>query len=844
MARNKIDFGIDLGTTNSAISFMEAGEPTIIKSDVQKDTVPSCVSINKKGSFLAGDPAIHAFRSEREKALNKSIDFNSFNEFKRTMGTDKKYFSSHLDKDFSSEELSAEILKKLKSLVKNEKIDSSIITIPAAFKQNQVDATRRAAGLAGFNYVELLQEPIAASMAYGLNSNNKDGFWVVFDFGGGTFDSALVKVEDGIMKIIDTEGNNYLGGKNLDYAIVDEIIIPHIQEKFNIDGILQDGEKRNKYRTALKFRAEELKNQLSFKDEVNLYVDPGDAGEDDDGEEIEIDITLKRDQLKEILAPVYQKAIDSTKKLLQRNNIKGNDLDEIILVGGPTLSPIVQEMLSQQIKQPDISMDPMTVVSKGAALYASTVDLPDDIKEKTRDRSKIQLDLSYESTSVEKEEYVTIKTLADKIEGNVPEKIYLELKRQDGAWKSNKTEINEIGDVVEVSLKEDVNNIFEIILIDEQGNALECEPDHISIIQGSKVESATLPYNIGIEVKDKTTGKVNFKTVKGLEKNKSLKNAIGQLTGLKNQKQLRPGNKSDYIKIPIYQGEHGADGTRAIYNEHVYDVIISGEDIPSLLPENTDIDVTIVEDRSQNMTVKAYFTYLDYTAEVEVPNDNTQSTDAYWLDNEIKKAKSALIDLKANSNADESKINRLEEKINELEKQFNQNKEDVDTKQEVLSNLRTSLKEIDKEKEGQEWPQLEKQLKESFYKLEKINEEKGNEQTTQLVNKYRDDVEKVIQDQDKKVAPQLIEDINSLAFELERLENLIGFVLFLEQDFDKIPWKDANSARTSINQAKGIISNQPTIQQLQPIVNDLFYNAGFDKQKPSGTGVDDSILIG
>jgi len=221
MARTKIDYGIDLGTTNSAISRMEAGEPVIKKSlDDNKDTMPSCISFNKKAT-LVGEPAFQQYKSERKEALSKGTDFNSFIEFKRTMGTDKKYFSSKQDKQLSSEELSSEVLKKLKSFIQDETINSIVITVPAKFTINQNDATRRAAKLAGFEHCELLQEPIAASLAYGLDSANKDGFWLVFDFGGGTFDAALMKAEDGILKVLDTEGDNYLGGKNLDYAIVD-----------------------------------------------------------------------------------------------------------------------------------------------------------------------------------------------------------------------------------------------------------------------------------------------------------------------------------------------------------------------------------------------------------------------------------------------------------------------------------------------------------------------------------------------------------------------------------------------------------------------------------------------
>ena len=165
MARTKIDYGIDLGTTNTEISKMENGEPVIQKTDVQKDTAPSCVAFNKKKSVLVGDGAFRAYRSESQRALTKGSDINSFIEFKRTIGTDKKYFSSHMEKEYSSEDLSAEVLKELKSYITDENIKSVVVTVPAKFTVNQTVATVRAAELAEFKQCVLLKERIAAAMA-------------------------------------------------------------------------------------------------------------------------------------------------------------------------------------------------------------------------------------------------------------------------------------------------------------------------------------------------------------------------------------------------------------------------------------------------------------------------------------------------------------------------------------------------------------------------------------------------------------------------------------------------------------------------------------------------------
>ncbi len=834
MARIKIDYGIDLGTTNSAISRMENGEATIKKLP-HKDTMASCVAFNKKG-ILVGDKAHAAYRSEKEAALSKDIKQNAFIEFKRTMGTDKKY-SSEYGGDLSSEELSAEILKHLKSFITDENFWSLVITVPAAFKNNQKEATREAGKLAGFTHIELLQEPVAAAMAYGLDRDKKDGFWLVFDFGGGTFDAALLKVEEGIMKVIDTEGDNYLGGKNLDYAIVDEILIPHIKENFSIDSYLNDDDKKSGYRDALKSFAEELKNELSFKDTYNLYKEDR-CGVDDDGEEIEIDVTVNQSLIEEVLRPVFQKAVNCSLRLLERNNLKGSSLDSLILVGGPTFSPVVRKMLEEQICKPDTSADPMTVVSKGAALYASTVDVSEEVREQTRDKTKIQLEIANESSTVETKEFVPIKILEDKTEGEIPEKVFAEVTRGDKAWSSGKVEINTIGEVVEIQLNEGKTNVFEVVLFDDKGDILESEPSSFSVIQGSKIGSATLPYNVGIELKDKATGKVRFKTIKGLEKNQSIP-AVGTRNGLKTQKQIRPGMDSDFIKIPVYEGEHASEGTRAIYNEHVTDIRISGADLPSLLPENSDVDLTVNIDRSEKITVTAYFPYLDYSTEIEVDSTKT-SIETSWLENEIRKAKVSVEELKQDGNSDDAKLQKIETELKQLKKSFDNNKNDVDGKQEVLTNLRKSLKAIDKLDETTEWPKLEETLKEEFYRLEKANNELGNEKTTQVVNQFRSQLDEVIRAEDVKLGNVLLEEIEGFFVQLTLIHQLIGFIRGHNDNFGSFDWKDSGRARTLLNKGLQIIGENPTVDELHPVVISLVGLLQND-EKPSG---DDSVLIG
>ena len=760
-----MDSGIYIGNENSAIAKMEDGEPLILKTRTLKDTMPTCVYINKNKVSLVGDKAYNAMKVDKLKAMRnfQSSVSNSFIEFIRTMGTDKTYYSPNMDRNFSSEELTAEVLKALKSFNKNEDIKAAVITVPAKFTVNQKDATRKAGELAGFKHIELLQEPIAASMAYGLDAADKNGYWLVFDFGGGTFDAALLRVEEGIMKVIDTEGDNHLGGKNLDYAIVDEIIIPYLQDNYAVDSIINDEQKKKILQDAMKFYAEETKISMSFNETYNVLSDLGEIpGEDDEGEEFELDITVTQEMMRKTLGPIFQQSINICKELLERNHLSAKELDSLILVGGPTYSPVLKEMLEEQITKPDTSADPMTVVAKGAALYASTIDVSEEIRENQRGTSKIQLELGYEATTVEEEEMVTVKILKNKTQVPVPENIYAEIVRSDKTWSSGRIAINELGEVIEVKLKKDRANSFIIFLYDDKGNLLDSEPSEFTIIQGTKIGNATLPYNIGLSIKDELTGNEIFKTIKGLEKNQSLP-ATGTERGLKTQKQIRPGIKDDFITIPIYQGDYGAEGTKAVYNEHVYDVVITGENFDKLLPENSDVDLTIKVDRSEKIYFSADIPYLDYTHEIKVPHTKQEETAAEYLEKEIKKARQSLYMLEQDGFVqDEEELSKLEEELTEIDKRFEQAKNDSDRKKQTLNNLRKTFKKLEKLQESSEWPKTEEELKRVFYQLEETNNKYGDMESKRIVEQFKEQIPEIIKDKNVKVAAELIDNIKKL----------------------------------------------------------------------------------
>lgn len=813
MARNKIDYGIDLGTTNSAICRMEKGEPVVIKTDVLKDTMPSCISVNKKGSIKAGDSAYNTMKQDKRRATkswHKGAS-NTYVEFKRTMATDTQYPCSNLHKSFSSEELSAEVLKALKSFVTDEKFSSVVITVPAKFTVNQKTATMEAAKMAGFKHCELLQEPIAASMAYGVSSEEKDGLWMVFDFGGGTFDAALLKVEDGIMQVFDTEGDNYLGGKNLDYAIVDNIIIPYLQENYAIDGYLQDEEKKEVLRDAMKTYAEDAKNQLSFKDHEDIISNLGDLGEDEDGEEIELDLTLSQAQVFDVMRPYFQKAVDICKNLIQRNNLNGSQITKLILVGGPTHSPLIRQMLREQVTpNVDTSIDPMTAVATGAALYASTMDA--EVSDKEIKVGTVKLDVSYESTTVEMAEYVPV-CLA---EGSILNRVFVEFVRGDKAWASGKVEINSKGDVVELNLLEGKANSFNISCYDDKGNILPCFPNEITIIQGSVVGAAPLPYNIAIARWDRNKKRSVIRMAKGLEKNKPLP-ATGVINDLKTTRQLRPGLSSDVLTVPIHQVDdfEEAEGKSAALYEHVADVVITGEDVDTLMPADSLVDVTLKVDSSEQMRLEVRFLATGFTVEkvLDTSKKHTMEDTNEQISKGFAEAESAMKTL-SESGID---VNELQEELAAIRT----DNENTTEKKEVLNHLRELLRKIEKLDAGTEWERVEKELREEFDKLEKAQDDLGNERSAQLVDQLRTQTDNAIRSKNVQVGREVLEQVTRLFFELTILFQCMGFIRYCNERFASLHWKDSLRARQLVNRGMEQINNNPTTERLRSIAAEL-----------------------
>ncbi len=351
--------GIDLGTSNSAAAVVIGGRPTMIPSSegvtMYGKAFPSYVAITKDGQLLVGEPARRQMLTNPEGTVTG---------FKRKMGTDYRY-KLH-DKEFTPQQLSAFLLQKIKRDAEaflGEEVKKAVITVPAYFNDNQRQATKDAAAIAGLEVVRIINEPTAAALAYGLDKLEKEMRILVFDFGGGTLDVTIMEFGGGVFEVKATSGDTQLGGRDMDEAIIN-YILQKFKEETNID-LSKDPVAMNRIREA----AEKAKIELSsvLETEINLPF----IAYDSSGPK-HLTMTLTRAKLEELVSPIIERCRGPLMQALSDAKLKPEDIDKIILVGGPTRMPIVREFIKKTLgKEPERGVDPMECVAMGAAIQAA-----------------------------------------------------------------------------------------------------------------------------------------------------------------------------------------------------------------------------------------------------------------------------------------------------------------------------------------------------------------------------------------------------------------------------------------------------------------------------------------
>ncbi len=347
--------GIDLGTTNSCVAVYEGGEAKVIANPEGERTTPSVVAF-KNGDIIVGGAA------KRQMVVNP----DTIRSIKRLMGTDKKVKAN--GKEYSPEEVSAMILSDLKKTAENylgENVTKAVITVPAYFNDAQRQATKNAGKIAGLEVERIINEPTAAALAYGLDKQEKTQTVLVYDLGGGTFDVSILELGDGVFEVKSTSGNNHLGGDDYDQRIVD-FLVEEIKDEYKAD---LTGDKMAMQR--LQDAAEKAKKDLSGMSNTQISLPFLAQGPDG---VINFEITLTRSKFEQLTDDLTESTLEPVRKALSDAKLTASDIDKVLLVGGSTRIPKVQEIIRKELgKEPSKGVNPDEVVAMGAAIQGGVL---------------------------------------------------------------------------------------------------------------------------------------------------------------------------------------------------------------------------------------------------------------------------------------------------------------------------------------------------------------------------------------------------------------------------------------------------------------------------------------
>ncbi len=362
--------GIDLGTSNSAAAVVMGGKPTIIPAaegaTVGGKAFPSVVAFTKDGELLVGEPA------RRQAVTNPD---GTIVAAKRKMGSDHAFKVQ--DKDYKPQQISAFILQKIKKDAEafvGEPVEKAVITVPAYFDDNQRQATKDAGTIAGLDVVRIINEPTAASLAFGLDKSKEDMKILVFDFGGGTLDVTIMEMGGGVFEVMSTSGDTQLGGTDMDQVII-EYVLDEFKKKEGVD-LSQD----NTALTRIREAAEKAKIELSTVMETDINL-PFIAHDPSSGAK-NLELRITRAKLDELIGAIIERCRPSIEKALEDAKLSKSDISRIVMVGGPTRIPLVKKFVGEVIgKEPESGVDPMEAVAMGAAIQAGIIagDVSSDI---------------------------------------------------------------------------------------------------------------------------------------------------------------------------------------------------------------------------------------------------------------------------------------------------------------------------------------------------------------------------------------------------------------------------------------------------------------------------------
>lgn len=647
--RDTIGFGIDLGTTNSAIAVVDNGAVTVVKNNDGWDYTPSAVWIAKPGSMRVGAKAKE--RSERDPE-------NAHVEFKLEMGLDgvrREFVNAGVF--LTPQELSAEVLKSLRRDAAHqfgELPQAAVITVPAAFRLHQNNATSEAAALAGLGVCPLVQEPTAAAFAYGFQNASEDAYWMAFDFGGGTFDSAVVSTYEGELRVLDHVGDPHLGGKLIDWAIVERLVAPAAARELGLKDFTRDNKQWAANFARLKAASEQAKIVLSRERSVEMTVELTDGA----GRMETFEHTLGRDEVDRVAEPFHVRAINLCRSALAKANLDSDDIDRLLLVGGTTLMPGLRERLADERTglgiELDFSQDPITVVARGAAVFAGTVALDRPLVAPAA--GEYSAELQYPRTTSLSAIAVAGKFHSASEVDWTKFQVVLENPKGKPPFQTPQIALDAAGTfVAEVKLDELTASEFTVSLLGERGGREKVSPDTITITHWlNEPGGPVLTNSLGLSQADRT-----FVSI--LDKGARLP-ATARET-FQTTVALRRSDANAVIRIPIVEGERD----RADRNLQVAVIEIRPKDVRIDLPKGSDVEITFEVDESRRVTVVADVPLVEEQFEAEIDLSTVTAPTVAQLQRALAEVEERVDRLR--ESADKSGSTEARHKLEQLEQE-------------------------------------------------------------------------------------------------------------------------------------------------------------------------------
>lgn len=495
--------GIDLGTTNSAISIYDGETVKTLKSPEQNDVTPSAILIDRRGNKYIGQRAYDSAPGNPDNAALL---------FKRLMGSSTTIHFASAKIDKTPEECSAEILKVLFSYlpeeIRNDPSVGTVITIPAAFNQMQKDATVKAAQSAGIGKVALMQEPVAAVMSV-MRTRKNDGTFLIYDFGGGTLDIAIAESLGGRVNLLANGGIQMCGGRDMDRAIFDNIVKPWLMDNFDLPNDFITNPKYKRLVRYANWATEKAKIELSSKEEANISLSEMETNtRDESDEEIYLDITISRSQFDPLIEEKIMDSVEAVRDTLSKAGLKPDDIEKIVFIGGPTnYKPLRDKVCFELGIAGGIDVNPMTAVSEGASIFAESIDWSSQDNARKNSRGRITssgaLKISFAYTARTPESQARVRA---QIQGRIDDGMEFQIDSIDTGWTSGRMPLKD-GASETLLLSKNGDNHFQVFVFDSHGQPVDIGDNKITIRRtAATVDAIPASHSIGIAVREKAGG--------------------------------------------------------------------------------------------------------------------------------------------------------------------------------------------------------------------------------------------------------------------------------------------------------------------------------------------------